>query len=643
MADLEALTRIETTANSGSSVITVPGQYSWRYPLPPNKAIKLGSEPKECDWAVPEDRMISRFHAILEWTGSVLVVTRRGVILPDYPNKPGNQIWFRNKPSEQCEVKSGEWFVIGQTRFTLRGDDASDPDSPVDATIVQRQEEHSRAELENVAFTNPAILLKAMEQLPAYLRVVANEPALFKQMLKVAIAALPKADAAAIVRIPPDCPVGDLRVTVVEQNVRNPHAGAVNEFVPSRKLVRRVVCQQRKSCLHVWSTDPSDFTAANSSDHNMTLGVMHQQGATPWAICTPFQDGGQHALYVSGRLTNRSAINAKPDAAHLTEYQKFIEILVGLLESTRRTLRLARQVTVTKEAWPSNLRKYLDDPEKLEELLKTPQEQDVTVLFCDLRGYSARAEEQGANLTEAWTEVQKALDTMSGAVTEKGGIVAGFRGDAVLGFWGWPEKHSDQIERAAEAALRIYERLVGRMVMRRCGLGITHGRALAGRLGAHDLAVVDLYGPVVNLAFRLEEMTKAYKVGIVVSDEVAAKLQIADPMNKRWRLRGLGTVVPRGMKKPLTAYELSPTSAVAGAESWVTSDTYEANLPLWNEAVEKFVKGDWAEANDQFDGLFGDDPAASCFLRFMELHKNTPPKDRDGKDWNGSFTPRPEG
>jgi len=96
-----------------------------------------------------------------------------------------------------------------------------------------------------------------MEQLPAYLRVITKEPELFKQMLKVAIAALPKADAAAIVRIPPDCPVGDPRVTVVEQNVRNPHAGAAGEFVPSRKLVRRVICPpgatttQRKSCLHV--------------------------------------------------------------------------------------------------------------------------------------------------------------------------------------------------------------------------------------------------------------------------------------------------------------------------------------------------------------------------------------------------------
>jgi class 3 adenylate cyclase len=634
MADLEALTRIDPTAGAGSSMMSAPGQYSWRYQLPEKKVLRLGSDASFCDWVVPEDRMISRFHATLEWNGATLAVTRRGVLKPDFPNPPQNHIWFQNKPVESCSVKPGEWFVIGQTRFTLRGDADSEPDCPVDATIVQRQEERSRAELEHVAFTNPATLLKAMEQLPQHLRVVMNEPALFRQMLKVALGALPKSDAAAIVRVPPDCPVGDLRVTMVEQNVRNPSAGAVGEFVPSRKLVRRAVCQQRKSCLHVWSTDPSNFSPLGGSDHNLTLGVLHQQGATPWAICTPFQDNSQYALYVSGRLVAKPT-EPKPDQSYLTEYQKFIEILVGLLETTRRTLRLTRQNAVIREAWPTGVRKFLDDPDKLEAMLR-PQERDVTVLFCDLRGYSGYAEQQGESLTAAWSEIQKALDTMSGAVTEKGGIVAGFRGDAVLGFWGWPNALPDQIERAAEAALRIYGKLSGWMVNRQCGVGITHGRALAGRLGAHDLAVVDLYGPVVNTAFRLEEMSKAYGVGIVVSDEVANKLLVADPNWEKWRLRGLGSVRPRGMKAPLTAYELAPPS-VMGHTHWMMGEYYENQLVRWNEAVEQFTRGKWAEALELFENQFPDDPAAKCFVRFMNRTRGVPPP-----GWDGAFTPRPE-
>jgi adenylate cyclase len=362
--------------------------------------------------------------------------------------------------------------------------------------------------------------------------------------------------------------------------------------------------------------------------------MMHQQGATPWAICTPFQDGSQLGLYVSGRLSSRTPNESAPDQSHLSEYQKFIEILVGLLETTRRTLRLTRQVAVARQAWPTGVRRYLDDPDRLEAMLK-PQEKDVTVLFCDLRGYSRYAEQQGDSLTDAWKEIQKALDTMSGAVTEKGGVVAGFRGDAVLGFWGWPEVRTDQPERAAEAALRIYEKLCGFMVQRKCGLGLTHGRALVGRLGAHDLAVVDLYGPVVNLAFRLEEMTKAFGVGVVVSDVVAKSLLAADPTSERWRLRQLGRVRPRGMNEPLVAYELCPKD-LGGLSHWVGGDFYENLLGRWNEAVEWFVAGKWGEARDRFDETFADDPAARCFMRFMERTHGHPPP-----GWDGAFTPRP--
>ncbi|HEY1192109.1 MAG TPA: adenylate/guanylate cyclase domain-containing protein, partial [Gemmata sp.] len=637
MADLEAITRIETpvTTASGVSTLTEPGIYSWRHTLPENKGVWLGSgDAQYCDWSVPEDKMISRRHALLNWDGAVLTVTERP-ITPEYPKEPTNRILFQSQAVRRCEVRPGQSFLIGKTAFTLKPDDAPVPDASVDATAVQHSEERSRDELKRLPFTDPHLLLGALEQLPAYLRGVTSEAALFKQMLKVAVAAMPKADAAAIVRVPPDCPVGDLRVTVVEQNVRELRADGPAQFVPSRKLVRRVVCDQQKSCLHVWSAEPSEFTFMGT-DHGPTLSGAHQQGGTPWAICTPFRDGSQHVLYVSGRLQPIAPLDPRPDSAHLTEYQKFIEILVGLIEATRRTLLLAHQVAVAREAWPRNLRGHLEEPEKLEALLRVPQEKEVTVLFCDLRGYSARAEENGANLSGAWAEVQKALDVMSSAVTDAGGIVAGFRGDAVLGFWGWPEGQPDQIERATRAALRIYEKLSGPMIDRRCGLGLTHGRALAGRLGAHDLAVVDLYGPVVNLAFRLEEMTKAYGVGIVIADELAAKLRTA-PAPAEWRLRALGTVRPRGMKAPLRAFELSPARPVAGSNSWVLGHTFAGNLPFWNEAVEKFTSGAWDEAKRLFDDLFGFDPAARCFVRFMARTSSVPPK-----GWDGSFTPRPE-
>ena len=626
MAELEALAEIKTVPSSGGSRDTTPGHYTWRYRLLENKTIRLGSDPLQCDWVVPEDRMISRYHAILEWNGSRLLVKRRPVT-PDYPKPPQNHIWFRNAPVETCEIKPGEWFVIGQTRFTVHADEEAPPASAVDATVVQRQESYTRAELEKLPFSDPATFLKAMEQLPNFLKMVATEPALFRQMLKVALAGLVRADAAAVVRVLPDGPPDEPRVAVVEQHVRAGQTALATEFVPSRKLVRRAV-RERKSCLHLWSTNPRDIDPAACADHTMTLGALHLNGATPWAICTPFQDGSQFALYAGGRI---AAGETAAESGKLVEYQKFLEILVGLIESSRRTMKLLRQTTILRDLLPGGVRKHLEDPEKFETLIR-PSEKDVTVLFCDLRNYSGFAEERGTTLEEAWREIAVALDNMSGAVTERGGIVAGFRGDAVLGFWGWPEPQTDQVAKAAAAALRMHEKVHGRLTQKRCGVGLTHGRALAGRLGAHDLAVLDLYGPDVNLAFRLEEMTKAFGVGIIVSGPVAAELAATDPSVSRWRLRPLGKVRPRGMKATVLVHELAPTSG----EHWLAGDYYQGPLAQWSEAIDWFTAGDWTRCRERLNDLFESDPAAQCLIRHMDRTRGRVPA-----DWDGAFLPRP--
>jgi class 3 adenylate cyclase len=661
MAELEALAEIRAVP-PGSH----PGQYTWRRTLPDGRVIRLGSDLSESDWVVPEDKMISRFHATLEWDGDRLAVARRPVS-DKFPKPPGNHIWFRNTPVERCEVRPGEWFVIGQTRFAVRGDGEAAPPSPVDATLVRMQVERTRKELESlpfpaaagevgssthlskvevggdpVSFASPGSLLAGLDGLLSAMRVAADDPALFRNVVRAAMAALPRADAAAVVRVLPSSGAAEARVAVVEQQIRagaavaDPHGvagGAAAAFAPSRRLVRRAVLEQRRSCLYVWSTDPGP--GGGGEEHTMTTVMRPEHGYSPWAICTPFQDGSDFALYVDGRLSTREAA-AGPAEDQLTPYQKFAEILVGLVEGARHALLLNRQNELLQDAWPGALRQRLHDPDRLRDTLR-PRETEVTVLFCDLRNYSGFAEDNEGGLTRAWEQIRFALNEMSGAVSERGGIVAGFRGDAVLGFWGWPDKDPGQVEAAALAALKIRERLHGFMIDRRCGLGLTHGTALAGRLGAHDLGVVDLYGPKVNLAFRLEEMTKALGVAIVVSDKVAGRLAEADPDGTRWRVRQAGRVRPRGMKTPLTAFEL--TKPGVGASAWLErpGPGFRNQLRLWDEAVGWFTAGDWDRARERFQGTFGGDPVADCLLRHMEATKWRPPP-----GWDGVYVPRPK-
>lgn len=634
MAELEAITDIRPTKDKPT---IAAGQYGRRFPLVPGQPVRLGRDEGKMDWAVPEDDQISRFYAVAKWEGGKLAVERRGAVPPDFPEAPANKIVVQNpdpaatdrfREVTKCAVGPGESFWIGQTQFTVRGDADFAPDSPVDVTAAPRVEERTRNQLEEIPFANPAAALKAMEQLPNMIKAASNEQGLFRQMLKVVMDALPRADAAGVVRIPPGTPPGERRLAVVESNVRSPLALGPKGFAPSRKLSHKAITEARKkSHLHIWSTDPKDAVGSDA-EADMTLATLHQQNVTPWAVCTPFQDGSKFALYLSGRLTGQWA--ALPEAsqnktvADLTQYQKIAELIVGLTETTLRMSRLAKQNTVIRQAWPRGIWKYLDDPDRLEAMLR-PQEREVTILFCDLRNYSLFATENAADLHRAWREVAFALDTMSGTITLLDGVVAGFRGDAVLGFWGWPDPHDKQVEKAAQAAVAIREKLGGWLQDKKCGLGLTHGPALAGRLGAHDLAVVDLYGPVVNLAFRLEAMTKAFGVGIIVTQEVADRVAAADPDGHTLRTRRLGLVRAKGSTAPVPAYELYPAHSPSVTE-WQQHD--------WTAAVDLFTDGKWPEAADALAQQFPEDPAAQCLLRFMEQAKKRVPA-----GWDGSFVP----
>jgi class 3 adenylate cyclase len=629
MAELEAITEVQADPKRSA---VVARQYGRRFPLTAGKPMHLGRDEAKMDLAVPEDDQISRFQAILIWDPAKerLTVQTRPVTPPGYPTPPANQTLVLDEkakklveaPNGRCVVGRGQSFWIGQTRFTLHSDGEQEPESPADATIAPRQEERTRAQLEEIPFTNPGAALRAMEQLPATIRAVTSEQGLFRQMLKVVMDAMPRADAAGIVRIPPDAPAGERRLLLLESNVRQNSSQGQNGFLPSRRLAHRAILERRRSCLHCWSPDPSGVAA------ELTMADTHVHGVTPWAVCTPFQDGSKYALYVAGTAQGQWNVMDKAAqeklVADLTQYQKIAELLVGMIETTLRVSRLTQQGKVMRRAWPQSLWKYLDDPDELERML-APKEMEITTLFCDLRNYSLFTSQRASDLIGAQREVSNALSVMSGAITDRDGVVAGFRGDAVLGFWGWPKLRDRQVEMAARAAISIQGRLNEWSQAGRCGVGLTHGTAVAGRLGAHDLAVVDLYGPVVNLTFRLEGMTKAFGVPIIVSQEVADKIAEADPTGREMRTRPLGRVRAKGFPDPLWAHELY-SAQMPSVHDWQREE--------WAVVVNLFTEGQWGDAYESLASQFSADPAAQCLMRVMDKAKKRPPG-----DWDGSFAP----
>ncbi len=160
--------------------------------------------------------------------------------------------------------------------------------------------------------------------------------------------------------------------------------------------------------------------------------------------------------------------------------------------------------------------------------------------------------------------VSTALGVMTQNILQYRGAIADFLGDAALGFWGWPIDHPGKAEDACRAALGIRAAFedIGKdpthpLYGFRVGIGIASGRAVAGGIGTAEQAKVTVFGPVVNLASRLQDMTKLLRVPILIDEPTADAVREHTAPDVA-RVRRLAKVKPYGLDTPLTVTELIP-------------------------------------------------------------------------------------
>jgi adenylate cyclase len=222
-----------------------------------------------------------------------------------------------------------------------------------------------------------------------------------------------------------------------------------------------------------------------------------------------------------GRFATGTAVGAEAsDAVELRDDIKFCELVAATVSSIRELRRLERQQAGLSQFFSPVVMEALatDDPQKV----LVPREADVTVLFCDLRGFSRTSERNATDLMGLLERVSGALGVMTRQILEQGGVVGDFQGDAAMGFWGWPVAAGDAPERAVRAALSIQAQFAAAAKEQghpladfKVGIGIASGRAVAGKIGTADQAKVTVFGPVANLAARLESMTRSVHAPIL--------------------------------------------------------------------------------------------------------------------------------
>jgi adenylate cyclase len=478
-----------------------------------------------------------------------------------------------------------------------------------------------------------------LSRLPEVISEAADEPELFVRLVNLLLVGIPAADAAALVEVGRSAAHGDSgRRGSGEDAVRVLHwdrrLAAGGDFQPSERLIREAV-RSGQSVLHVWEADDEPaaraFTLAESCD---------------WAFCTPVPGAACQgwAIYVTGRFRGASTQPGSADSAialnqgELRDDLKFTELVAQILASLRRERLLQRNQAVLSQFFsPAVLGTLADDPEKL----LAPQEADVSVLFCDLRGFSREAEKLAGDLVELLERVSEALGVMTHHILEHGGVVGDFQGDAALAFWGWPIGQPDAVGMACQAALGIRDHfetvaaeLDNPLADFRAGIGIATGRAVAGRIGTQDQVKVTVFGPVVNLASRLEGMTKILHAPILVDEATAEAVRQHVPADVA-RCRRVARVKPYGLDTPLMVSELLPPASVppsrerqrAGAAGVVLTD---ADLAHYEAALDAFLASRWPEAFELLHRVPPEDRVKDFLTVFIAQHNRTPPKNWDG-------------
>ena len=212
---------------------------------------------------------------------------------------------------------------------------------------------------------------------------------------------------------------------------------------------------------------------------------------------------------------------------------------------------------------------------------------EVTVLFSDLRGFTALSEKLGAQKT--CRMLRNMMERLSERIVEHGGVIVDYAGDGILAMWNAPVKQPDHAARACRAGLAMLAELpalnarwgevaAGSLAL---GIGINTGEALVGNTGSLRKFKYGPHGPPVNLASRVQDATK--KLGLPLLITAATR----DRLPATLLTRRIGRVILPGVREPVVAYELFGEHA---SPEWLDRrEKYESALTL-------FEAGQWSRA-----------------------------------------------
>lgn len=251
--------------------------------------------------------------------------------------------------------------------------------------------------------------------------------------------------------------------------------------------------------------------------------------------------------------------------------------------------------------------------------------QEVTVLFSDIRGFTTISE--GMKPEELVLSLNAYFTEMVSEIMDNKGTVDKFIGDAIMAVFGAPMVKPDDTENAIIAALGMtdaldrfnkYQREQGKVEFK-IGVGLNTGDAIVGNIGSEQKIEYTVIGDTVNLASRLEGLTKKYHAPICISEFTKDSIS-----EEKFFCRELDNVRVKGKKKPVKIFEP------------MYFDAAKENIEFYNEyhkALYLYYEGDFAKSKGMFNKLLQikeNDYLCTLYKGRCEYLELNPPAEWDG-------------
>jgi class 3 adenylate cyclase/predicted nucleic acid-binding Zn-ribbon protein len=325
----------------------------------------------------------------------------------------------------------------------------------------------------------------------------------------------------------------------------------------------------------------------------------------------------------AGNLDEKVPITSKDEIGHLTTaFNEMVE-----------QLRLKERIRET-------FGKYID-PRIVEGLIDRPmlaaegQRRVMTVLFCDLKGFTSTSE--GMTPQGLVKVMNRYFSTMSAPIRENEGIIDKYIGDAIMAYWGPPfTDAAAQTRLASLAALKMVElvpqlrtelpELLGIRTLPHSfdlRIGIATGEVLVGSIGSEFMMNYTVMGDTVNLASRLEGANKEYGGRILVSEATIAGASDAV------EVRELDWVAVLGQDRAQTVFEIMGRKGELSPAQLELRDRF-------SEGLDCYRHRQWPEARRAFEAAVAavpNDGPSITFIKRLDTFILHPP----AQEWDGCW------